>query len=190
MAAYDQKLIVRDFMNAVNREAAKSGSNARIDQGMAKQILDNYTPGEDTLHILGEINRSVQMGEHNGTLNQRSLESLNKNVIKSNDKVCSAIERESRNEAIDISESITNHLSNYNAAGAEAEAYALQAAEERLYGYLPKSDIAKYETLRSGAQKAIGTIQNRNLKNTTGVTLNPDFPNYANSFKWAGSGFT
>lgn len=158
-----QKEIIRDFMLAVNQQAAKQGSIAKIDQSQAKIILDNYNK-DDSVWI-GELQRAIEMGSHMGEMQYKTLEDINRTSVKNSEGICKAVGKTSENleasigdQEIKIGETIDDFLPDYLASQAKIDNYEAMAIENDLYSYLDDTQLTSYQNLSHGSQDAIRKI--------------------------------
>ena len=193
MERYNQKQIIKDFMNAVNTEAARQGSGSRIDQSQAKIILENSANG--TSSILGELKKFITIGE----AQNKNLDDINKTSVKNSENVCKAVGKTSSNfesaikgQELDISDSISSYLPSYLESQARERSKELMEVEQDIYGYLDADQINSYKNMSEGSKEAIRNILlNKKSSGEPDVKYDEDSKDWkkAEEFDKKGGGF-
>lgn len=177
---YNQKEIVKDFMLAVNQAAAKQGSSSKIDQAQARIILENYN-NEDPVWI-GQVQRTLEMGNHLGELQNQKLETLDKTGKKNSESICKEVKKGSENtqtsietnSAVDIGDVISEYSPQYQLSQEKIDAYKHQALLQELYSYLKEEDLKHLTSLDEDDQKSITKIIDNKRENYKQPSIQAD----------------
>lgn len=164
----NQNTIVRDFMWAVNQAAAKQGSSSKIDQAQARIILENYN--NDTPTWIGEVQKTIEIGNHLGELQNEKLDTLDKTGTKNSENICKEVKKGAENtqtsikdsEEVDIGGVVSEFAPQFQASQEKIEAYEFQAILQELYAYLEGDDKKHLTSLTEEDQKSVTKIIKEN----------------------------
>ena len=176
----NQNTIVRDFMLAVNKAAIKQGSGAKIDQTQARLILENYN--NDSSTWIGEVQKTIEMGNHLGELQNQKLEDLTKTETRNSESICKEVRKGAQGTQssieeggeVDISEVISEFSPQYQASQEKIDNYKFQAILQELYAYLEGEDKKHLSSLNTEDQKSITKIIDNKRKAYQNPNIEPD----------------